>query len=714
MYMSQKSIRSSIVNRVNSDLGWHCKDLNDLYNHLTSNELRDKVNEVINDMKICDPAVGSGHFLVSALNDLISIKSDLNLLKDEDGKYLTSYDISITNDELMVTDINGDQFEYNYKNAESQRVQKLLFSEKKQLIENCLFGVDINPNSVAICQLRLWIELLKSSYYDVNDKTKMNELVTLPNIDINIKVGNSLVSRYSLSTNLSEKNNKHFKEYLDNVENYKSTSNKREKKNIENTINQIKMTLGQSFSSQMPTRLRNKYQKLNSLKGNIELIEPSPAETKYRQRQIKKLNKEIKNDEKKREKEENNPIYSNSFEWRLEFPEVLTDDWSFKGFDLVIGNPPYIFARGKSFSQTEKNYYTSRYKTAEYQLNTYHLFIELGYSLLREGGTLGYIVPNSMLTIQTNMGLRRYLLNNTGNLIIINSKDKIFEDASIDNCIVFFEKKNPEYINFLELNDNDFTDIGRVPVSYFGEQPIFSLSLVGNQQNMPILKKMDEHQILSDIANVKSGIVAYEVGKGSPKQTEEIKDNRIYHTYKPSNDSFTKYLHGEDVKRYELNWSGEWILYGDNLAAMRKPELFSGPRILVRQIPSTPPYSISGVYVQDKVINDRNSMIIKDFEYNWFYILGVLNSKIETFWFINIFDKMQRGIFPQFKVSELMMFPIPKEDKIISKKIATLAAQQMEDYSMDRNKEIDTLVNKLYGITEEEEVLINDFLNKMN
>lgn len=130
MYMSQKSIRSSIVNRVNSDLGWHCKDLNDLYNHLTSNELRDKVNEVINDMKICDPAVGSGHFLVSALNDLISIKSDLNLLKDEDGKYLTSYDISITNDELMVTDINGDQFEYNYKNAESQRVQKLLFSEK--------------------------------------------------------------------------------------------------------------------------------------------------------------------------------------------------------------------------------------------------------------------------------------------------------------------------------------------------------------------------------------------------------------------------------------------------------------------------------------------------------------------------------------------------------------------------------------------------------
>lgn len=714
MYMSRKSIRGSIVNRINSDMGWNCKDINDLYNCLTNNDLRDRVNEIINDMKICDPAVGSGHFLVSALNDLISIKSELNLLKDEDGKYLTSYNISITNDELMVKDINGEQFKYNYKDRESQRVQKLLFLEKKQLIENCLFGVDINPNSVAICQLRLWIELLKSSYYEENYRQNTKELVTLPNIDINIKVGNSLISRYNLSTNLSKENNEYFKDYLLNVERYKTTSNKREKKNIENTINQIKMTLGQNFLVLMSNSLRKKYQDLKSLEDNIELIEPSPAEKKYKADQVKKLKKEIIKLEKKKEKEENNPIYKNSFEWRLEFPEVLSDDWSFKGFDLIIGNPPYIFARGKSFSQIEKKYYTTRYKTAEYQVNTYHLFIELGYSLLREGGTLGYIVPNSLLTIQTNMGLRKYLLSNTRNLFIINSKDKIFEDASIDNCIVFFEKNNPDNVTFLELNDNDFADVGKVPSTYFGNEPIFSLSLVGNQMNMPILNKIKSQSRIDKVANVKSGIKAYEVGKGNPKQTEEMMENRIYHSYNPTDSAYVKYLQGENIKRYKLEWSGEWIKYGDNLAAKRKSELFTEPRIIVRQIPNSPPYSINATYTSERYINDLNSIIIYDFGADPYFVLGVLNSKIETFWFINIFDKMQRGIFPQFKISELKMFPVPKEDGIISEKIASLSARQVESYSIDRDKQIDTLVNKLYGITEEEEVTINEFLNKIN
>lgn len=243
--------------------------------------------------------------------------------------------------------------------------------------------------------------------------------------------------------------------------------------------------------------------------------------------------------------------------------------------------------------------------------------------------------------------------------------------------------------------------------------PIFSLSLVGNPQNMPVLKKMEEHLTINDISNVKSGIVAYEVGKGKPQQTEKMKDDRIYHTFSPMGDQYTKYLQGEDVKRYELDWSGEWIEYGENLAAMRKADLFSGQRILVRQIPSTPPYSISAVLVEDDIINDRNSMNINEFKYNPYYVLGILNSKIETFWFINKFDKMQRGLFPQFKISELKMFPIPKEDGILSKKIASLVEQQLVEYTEERNIEIDSLVNEMYGITEKEESIVNEFLANM-
>ncbi|OBQ31606.1 MAG: hypothetical protein AN487_23905, partial [Anabaena sp. CRKS33] len=139
----------------------------------------------INSLKICDPAVGSGHFLVSALNEMIAIKSELKILLDRQGKRLKEYSFEVANDELIVIDEDGLLFEYNPKNQESQRVQETLFHEKQTIIENCLFGVDINPNSVKICRLRLWIELLKNAYYKTD--SNYTQLETLPNIDINIK-----------------------------------------------------------------------------------------------------------------------------------------------------------------------------------------------------------------------------------------------------------------------------------------------------------------------------------------------------------------------------------------------------------------------------------------------------------------------------------------------------------------------------------------------
>ena len=122
---------------------------------------RQQANDIINNLKICDPAVGSGHFLVSALNEIIAIKNDLKILQDRDGKRLKEYQFEVVNDELIVTDEDGELFEYNPTNKESQRIQQALFHEKQTIIENCLFGVDINPNSVKICRLRLWIELLE-------------------------------------------------------------------------------------------------------------------------------------------------------------------------------------------------------------------------------------------------------------------------------------------------------------------------------------------------------------------------------------------------------------------------------------------------------------------------------------------------------------------------------------------------------------------------
>ena len=245
MYMCRETIRRAVVQKFN-DAGTTLSGfqtltgLNEVYDAIGTHFNRTEANLIVNSLKICDPAVGSGHFLVSALNEIIAIKSELNILQDSEGKRLKEYDIIVENDELVVTDDDGELFAYNPKSKESQRVQETLFHEKQSIIENCLFGVDINPNSVKICRLRLWIELLKNAYYKAPDFT---ELETLPNIDINIKCGNSLISRYALDADFKKllKSSKwSINSYRIAVASYRNAKSKEEKRELESLILKIK------------------------------------------------------------------------------------------------------------------------------------------------------------------------------------------------------------------------------------------------------------------------------------------------------------------------------------------------------------------------------------------------------------------------------------------------------------------------------------------
>nr|MCU0392717.1 type II restriction endonuclease [Thermoflexibacter sp.] len=259
MYMCRQTVRLAVVQKFNQVKGWNCQNFEELSDKI---EDRKEANQIINQIKICDPAVGSGHFLVSVLNEIIAIKSELQILEDEDGKRLKNIEIHVVDDELLITDEDGEPFVYHYHLKESQRIQKTLFHEKQKLIENCLFGVDINPNSVKICRLRLWIELLKNAYYrsptpapspeerGIKNQTFKKfdsfhnlQLETLPNIDINIKCGNSLVSRHELNTDLSRilKNAKYsIEQYRGFVRSYRHEKQRDSKRNLEKIIAEIK------------------------------------------------------------------------------------------------------------------------------------------------------------------------------------------------------------------------------------------------------------------------------------------------------------------------------------------------------------------------------------------------------------------------------------------------------------------------------------------
>ncbi|MFY9407138.1 MAG: class I SAM-dependent DNA methyltransferase, partial [Bacteroidales bacterium] len=252
-YMCRETIRRAIIEKFN-DQGWHCRDFTDLYNAITPLNIKE-ANEIVDSIRICDPAVGSGHFLVSALNEIIAIKSELGILVDETGKILKNCKINVENDELVIL-YDNEFFQYIPNDPDSQRVQETIFKEKQKIIENCLFGVDINPKSVQITCLRLWIELLKNAYYKAPN---YKELETLPNIDINIKCGDSLISRFNLkddTQNLTPADRKKIRliinKYKDIVILYKSTTDKDTRHQLKNEIEKLKEQFSQISDPQDP------------------------------------------------------------------------------------------------------------------------------------------------------------------------------------------------------------------------------------------------------------------------------------------------------------------------------------------------------------------------------------------------------------------------------------------------------------------------------
>jgi hypothetical protein len=478
MYMARETIRRAAVQKFNESLKLKCNDFGelkeDLFEEMKSGaksreDFRREANQVVNSLRICDPAVGSGHFLVSALNELIAIKSELRILTDRAGLPLSGYTVEIANDELIVTNPDDELFEYHPGNKESQRVQETLFHEKQTLIENCLFGVDINPNSVKICRLRLWIELLKNAYY-ISDSmtpshaiTKTERLETLPNIDINIKTGNSLISRYPLDADIKKalKNSRwSIDSYRIAVQTYREAKNKEQKHDLLRLIDTIK----NDFESEI-ARNDKRLLQLNKLRGELfdltnqsQLFSKTKTELAVWETGVKKKTSALRNLETELEEIKNNRIYENAFEWRFEFPEVLNNDGDFVGFDVVIGNPPYI--RQEEIKEL-KSYLKVNYKNYTGASDLYVYFIEKGFDLLKNKGNFNFIMPNKWMQAEYGKPVRKYLVKYNIQQIIDFGDLKVFDEATTYPCIFLAIKSVPsetiKTVSVTTLNfDNGF------------------------------------------------------------------------------------------------------------------------------------------------------------------------------------------------------------------------------------------------------------------
>ncbi|MBR9832917.1 type II restriction endonuclease [bacterium] len=704
MYMCRETIRKAVVQKFNETKNWKCKDLDELYNKI---EDAKDANEILNSLKICDPAVGSGHFLVSALNEMIAVKNDLKILQDRNGKRLKEYQVEVVNDELIVTDEEGELFDYNPKSKESQRIQETLFHEKQTIIENCLFGVDINPNSVKICRLRLWIELLKNAYYK-----NATELETLPNIDINIKCGNSLVSRFDIDADLKKalkKSKWSIDSYRVAVDTYRNAESKEQKREMERLIADIKSDFRSEISLNDPKakRLRKLSGELFQMTQQQQLFEMSKKEKAAWNKKVKKLSEQTTKLEAEIEEIKANKIFENAFEWRFEFPEVLNDDGDFVGFDVVIGNPPY----GAEIEQRE--FYKSKYEEVSYgQIDTYKFFIQRGLELLRFNYWFSYITSDSYLEKEYFKDVRKYATNHSKHIMNIKLGDDVFEEVNLPTAIIQLQKgEDQKQFKYADLSSYD-----RSNLQHCFEKIEFDLSEPQAESKFTVatsIIKDTNTKPLIELYDQVMGVKVYQKGKGKPKQTSYEKENDVFIANEAFNEYYLPFV-SQGIKRYFYEDKMEFINYGEWLAEPRDRKYFEPKKVVLREIVNPRIYACLIDY--PCVVKNIAAVVVqKNEDFSLEFLLGLMNSKLMTYYLFEQTPKSTNKSYPSFTSRLLKSIPIKFDKPKIIGRIAELALQihqnkvvNIEADTTILESQIDQLVYQLYDLTEGEIEIIEN------
>ena len=359
-----------------------------------------------------------------------------------------------------------------------------------------------------------------------------------------------------------------------------------------------------------------------------------------------------------------------AFNWQEQFPKVFEKG----GFDVVIGNPPYVFAREK-VSEEDKNYYSQVYKSAKYQVNTYIIFMEQSLLLTKKNGIIGLIVPNSWLMTYSGEALRKIFIERASVEKIINLYGKSFEDANVETVISIMKNSVADINHTIEILKTDEKS-SSIDFLHYKKQDDFSKNsgyeffVFQDDLSESITKKLRERcRGLDEVACVKAGLQAYEKGKGIPKQSaEDVKSRPYDYTYQFNEDTY-KYLDGSNVLRYAVNWTGQWLWYGNHLAAPRTLNLFTDEKIIVREITSEFPHCLNAVYTEDTYLYNRSNIAVVKREgqnVSLKYILVLLNSTLISFYFKKNTAKAERKLFPKIILNDLRLFPIkviPKESQ---------------------------------------------------
>ncbi|ECC2804356.1 class I SAM-dependent DNA methyltransferase [Campylobacter jejuni] len=774
-YMCKESITKVVLDKFNAQFDLDAKDISELRKSLRKEDKKAQ-KELLNSIKICDPAVGSGHFLVSALNCLLSIYDELNLFDEE-------FYLEVQNDEILITGRKGEFIEYKRPSTPKDKahlIQQELFHTKKDIIENNLFGVDINPNSCEITKLRLWIELLKHSFYQSFDDENYHDLKTLPNIDINIKCGNSLVSYFETGKSLNHYPNikERINKYKRIVKDYKEGFYT-DKSHINQEIKNLKISFknfcfADKFKKEMKS-FNDKCEKYSKKYGNFLAVDDEnlkffvSANLTLFDFDEKEATKEFANLKKEYDNifnlESNHP-----FEWRFEFPEILDDDGNFKGFDLIIGNPPYI--RQEELKEL-KPHLAKNYKVYKGTSDIYTYFYELGFNVLKENGILSFITSNKYTRAGYGEALREFLLKNVKVLEYTDLNGiKVFDSATVDTSILCFEKSKSKdnKFKYLALSNEILKtcayDIGLYKdFAEFSQNSLSKESFTFSDENTSALKAkierigtpLKEWQGL----NIYRGILT---GYNEAFIITTEKRNEILANCKDEAEKertaklIRKMLRGRDIKRYSYEWAGLWVINTHNgyknqngekvevinieyYPSLKKHFDEFYPQLEKRTDKGLTPYNlrncayldefekekivwnpVSGEYLFSYIkehIFFNNSLFMMTLDvFSLKYILAFMNSNCYK-WLITLKTNLiQTGSYAYGAKDKIERLPIPKinsKNEKLANELINLVDEILKAKEQDKNvntqeleNKINSLVYKLYNLTEEEIKIIEN------
>lgn len=581
--------------------------------HTVGKLLEGKTSKQAAGITILDPACGSGSFLIGAYQYLL----DWYLacyVKEGVEKYSKGKAARI--------------------HAAAHGAWRLTTAEKKRILLEHIYGVDIDTQAVEVTKLSLLLKMLEGeSNESLNSQMKLFHERVLPDLEHNIQCGNSLI--------------------------------------------------GSDFYD-----------------GQLNLDDEA----------LQRIN---------------------VFDWQSAFPQIF----KVGGFDAVIGNPPYVVLSSETIPTNCLGYLNS-FEVAQYKTDLFHLFIEKGVRLLKKDAVLGYITPNTWFTLQFTTKLRNFVLSHSTLEELVIFSHHVFAGAEVNTGLLFLRNtsSNKKHLVAIKVFPDDFhiNDLFSEPTRFANQQlwkedneSKFEYRHSGKSGEL--IKRISKFPNLESSARVSIGCQAY----NSSKHTAEQIRDRVFHAERKLSNDYLPELAGSDVGRYALNRKkGAWIKYGPWLHDYRSMDWLTGPRIIIREIAGKQPYSVCATYTEETYCNYKTTLVVASSDNTIFsmkYLTGILNSRLLSYLYPLVSNKIVTGTFPRLTVRDIKKLPVPTltpsekptHDKLVAlvEKMLALHQQlaaaktpqdttQLQRQIAATDKQIDQLVYALYGLTDDEIALV--------